>query len=212
VGAAASRVDSLQLELTKLREALEGERAAHAATAARLDGARLQSKDLHADLLQARLAAEEMRARADTAGSAADERAHGAERRVALEIERERVLRVKAEKSTESMTRRFEDTLKAQIAASEQLTSVEISLAQLKADARQQEQSLHSIVGERDAHIEVLKARLSEAQRELAGRTAQEVLMNELVAKLVPPVHTSLVASPPKARGKRTKREGFVSR
>lgn len=183
---ATTKANALQAELTQLREALEGERAAHAATAARLDDARLQSSDLQAELAQSRRAADDTRARADTAVSAADERANGAERRAALEIERERVLRAKAEKSTESIAKRFEEALKAQIAASEQLAAVEGGLVQFKAEAKQREQSLQTLVEHRDARIQVLETRLGEAQRELAGRTAQEVMMSELVAKLAP--------------------------
>lgn len=181
---AIARADTLHAELVQLREALEGERAAHAATAARLDEARLQCGDLQTDLAQARLTADETRARADTAVSAADERAQGAERRAALEIERERQLRAKAEKSTESVAKRFEEALKAKIAASEQLIAVEDRLAHLKADSRQREQSLQTLVDERDVRIRLLEAGLIDAQRELAGRTAQEVLLSEFVAKL----------------------------
>jgi len=197
--AAATRANALQAELVQLREALERERAAHAATAARLDDARLQSSDLQADLAQARRAADETRARADAAISAADERAHGAERRAALEIERERVLRTKAEKSTESIAKRFEEALKGQIAASEQLTAVEARLAQLKTDARLREQSLQGLVDDRDARIQALETDLGDAQRELAGRTAQEDLMSELVAKLTPTSHLTKAPSSAKA-------------
>ncbi|MFY7863762.1 DNA-binding protein [Roseateles sp.] len=204
--AAASRADSLQDELSQLRVALERERAVHAATTERLNDARLQSKDLQADLAQARRAADETRARADAAVSAADERAQGAERRAALEIERERALRAKVENSAESIAKRLEETLKAQIAATEQLTSIESRMAQLKIDARQRQQSLQTLVEHRDSQIQVLETRLGEALRELAGRTAQEVLMSELVAKLVAPPHPSRAASPAKARDKRVKR------
>ncbi|TDP74724.1 DNA-binding protein [Roseateles toxinivorans] len=185
---AAARAAALQTELVQVREALEGARAAHAGTAARLDDARLQCSGLLADLVQARLTADETRARADAAVSAADERAQGAERRAALEIERERQLRAKAEKSIESVAKRFEESLKAQIAASEQLTAAEGRLAQLKADSRQRELSLLALVDERDVRIRLLEAGLADAQRELAGRTAQEVLLSELVAKLGPAV------------------------
>lgn len=64
----------------------------------------------------------------------------------------------------------------------------------------------------RNAQIELLEARLVEAQRDLAGRTAQEVLMRELVAKFVPPTQLSLAANPTKARGKRAKGGSFVPR
>lgn len=183
-----ARADTLHAELAQLRETLEGERAAHAATAARLEDARLQFSDLQADLAQARLSADETRARADAAVSAADERARGAERRAALEIERERQLRAKAEKSTESIANRFEEALRAQIAASEQLTAVEGRLAQLKSDSHQRELSQQALVDERDVRIRVLEAGLVDAQRDLAGRTAQEALLSELVAKLGPAV------------------------
>jgi len=203
--AAATKANVLQAELTQLREALEGERAAHAATAARLDDARLQTGDLQADLAQARRAAEETRARADQAIIAADERAQGAERRAALEIERERLLRAKAEKSSESIAKRFEEALKAQIAASEQLAAVEGRLGQHKVDAHQREQGLQALVEQRDARVQALEIGLAAAQHELAGRTAQEVLMSQLVAKLAqthPPVKAS---RGPKAHGTRAK-------
>lgn len=202
---ATARADTLQAELAQLRETLEGERAAHAATAARLDDARLQSSDLQADLAQARRSADETRTRADAAISAADERAHGAERRAALEIERERLLRTKAEKSTESIAKRFEEALKAQVAASEQLTAVEARLAQLKADARQREQSLQALVDDRDVRIRLLEAGLVDAQRELAGRTAQEVLLSQLVAKLAPPQPAEKGPRTAKLRGAKAK-------
>jgi len=206
--AAATKANALRAELTQLREALEGERAAHAATAARLDDARLQSSDRQAELAQARSATEETRARADAAISAAEERAHGAERRAALEIERERVLRAKAEKSTESIAKRFEEALKAQIAASEQLTAVEARLSQLKADARQREQGLQRLVEDRDVRIRLLEAGLVDAQRELAQRTAREELMSELVAKLTPTQPVPKEPRSAKARGTRAKNSG----
>ncbi|UXH76207.1 DNA-binding protein [Roseateles amylovorans] len=206
--AAAIKANALQAELAQSREALDGERAAHAATAARLDDARLQTGDLQADLAAVRRAADETRARADAAISAADERAHGAERRAALEIERERLLRSKAEKSTESIAKRFEEALKAQIAASEQLNAVEGRLTQLKTDARQREQSLQALVDDRDARIRLLEAELVDAQRELAGRTAQEVLMSELVAKLAPISAVPKESRSVKPRGARSKNSG----
>jgi len=206
--AASTKADVLQAELTQMREVLEGERAAHAATAARLDDARLQAGDRQADLAQVRRAADETRARADAATRAADERAHGAERRAALEIERERVLRAKAEKSTESIAKRFEEALKAQIAASEQLTAVEARMVQLTSESRQRQQGLQSLVDDRDARIQQLEAELVEAQRELAGRTAQEDLMSELVAKLTPTNPIRKATRPSKTRGTRTKNPG----
>lgn len=209
---ATARADTLHAELTQVRETLGEERTAHATTAARLDDARHQFSDLQTDLVRARLSADETRARADAAISAADERAQGAGRRAALEIERERQLRAKAEKSTESMTKRFEEALRAQIAASEQLTAVKGEMAHLKANSHHRELSLQALVDERDARIQVLEAGLGAAQRDLAGRTAQEALMSELLATLVPAVQkdsaSEVAGVQPVRRSAKRKRAG----
>jgi len=129
---------------------------AHAATVARLDTTHRQCVALEAELGQARRAIDEARARADMAIEAADEPAQGAERCAALKLERERQLRSKAEKSSESIAKRFEEALRVQIAASEKLVSVEARLAQLKADSHKQELRLQELLDGRDARVRVL--------------------------------------------------------
>ncbi|AOS79239.1 MULTISPECIES: DNA-binding protein [Hydrogenophaga] len=187
---ASAKASKLQGELAEQAQVLRQAHEELAAERARLQEVREALAHEKVRLIEERQRAAEQMAElnqrlAATVG-AADERAQGAERRAAREIERERQLRVKAEKSTESVAKRFEEALKAQISASEQLTAVADRLAQLKVDSRQQELSLQALVDERDVRIRQLEAELVAAQRELVGRTAQEVLLSELAAKLGP--------------------------
>lgn len=115
---ANTRANHLQTQLDELQAALEGERIQHASTAAKGSAASERCDALQTELLAAQQATVDERVRADRAIALADERAAGAERRAALEIDRERVLRIKADKATESVAKRFEAALKAEVAAS----------------------------------------------------------------------------------------------
>src|SRR6218665_897196 len=122
---ANTRANHLQTQLDQLQAALEGERIQHASTAAQASAASERCDALQTDFLAAQQVAVEERVRADRAITLADERAAGAERRAALEIDQERVLRIKAEKATESIAKRFEAALKAEVAATSQLNAAE---------------------------------------------------------------------------------------
>lgn len=184
---ATAKATQLRAELDQMREALDAERAAHAATRARLDDAQLRCSDLGAELGQARQASEAARARADVAISAADQRAAGAERRAALEIEQERGLRTKAEKLTESIARKLEVAMKAQVAATEQVCVVEGRLAQFKVDAARREEEYKQAVDAGNALATTLTRELADSKVALTKNLAQEELLKQLLTKLTPP-------------------------
>lgn len=174
----------LQAEFDQLRETVECERAAHAATAARLDSAQLRCTELQSELADARQGSDEAQVRAALAIASADERAAGAERRAALEIERERALRTKAEKATEAVAKRFEAALKAEFAATGQLTAAEGRLAQLQLDTARREKEMQAGIARLEARVQELEAALSAAQQALARAAAPEALADQILAKL----------------------------
>lgn len=83
---ANAKATQLKLELDQLRQQLDQERAAHAATAARLDASHRQRTGLQAELNQARHATEEQRDRADRAIAAANERSAGVELPIPVDL------------------------------------------------------------------------------------------------------------------------------
>ncbi len=181
---ASTRANHLQAQLDELQAALEGERIQHASTAAKGSAASERCDALQTELLAAQQAAVEERVRADRAIALADERAAGAERRAALEIDRERVLRIKAEKATESVAKRFEAALKAEVAATSQLNAAEDRLTQYRVDAIQREKEQLAATSRLEARVRELETSLSEANQLLSRSTASEVLAEQIVAKL----------------------------
>lgn len=95
-------------QLTDFTARLEVERAAHAAGAARLEAAQSQIDDLTNRLRAVEASAREASERARTEIQAAHDRATGAERRAALDIENERAARGRADKRAEAVERRLE--------------------------------------------------------------------------------------------------------
>jgi len=182
--AASSKVVHLQTELDQLRQAFDGERSARVAAAARLEEAHQRQADLQADLTAAREALEQERARAARSISAAEERSAGAERRAAMEIEHERTLRAKTEKSIESIAKRLEDVVKAQASTDEQLNGAQLRLTQLRTQSEQRERDLQTGANRRDARIRELEAALSTANLALSRSSAQDALVQQLVAEL----------------------------
>ena len=184
---ANAKATHLQLELDQIRQQIDQERSAHAATAARLDAMQLQRADLQAELSQAKAGAEEQRDRADQAIAAANERSAGAERRAALEIERERSLRAKAEAATASTGRRLEEALKSQTLASKELAVAESTLAQLRLAAGNRERELLAAAQLQAARTAELEASLAEARLTNSRAMSQEELVQQLVATFAPP-------------------------
>ncbi|MFG6449796.1 DNA-binding protein [Roseateles sp. BYS180W] len=184
--AANLKVSHLQTQLSELQATLEAERVRHAATTARAEAADRQCTELHAAVTEARQTAGAERARADNAITMADERAHGAERRAALEIDRERGLRAKAEKAVESIAKRFEASLKAEISANEQLNAVQAKLGAQRAESAQREQELQTRLAQQEVKLQELEVALAQAQQAVAQATAQEALVKKIVSELGP--------------------------
>lgn len=182
---ANSRANHLQTQLDELQAALEGERIQHASTAAKASAASERCDALQTELLVAQQAAVEERVRADRAIALIDERATGAERRAALEIDRERVLRTKAENATESVAKRFEAALKAEVATRSQLNAAEDRLTQYRVEANRREKELLAATGRVEARVRELETALSEANQLLSRSTTSEALVEQILAKLV---------------------------
>lgn len=183
---ANARANHLQTQLDQAQAALEAERVQHAATASKAGAAMERCEALQAEVKAAQRTASDERVRADRAIALADERAAGAERRAALEIERERALRIKAEKATESAARRFEVALKAEVAANEQLSAAQARLAAQQAVAARREQDLQGQVDRQVAKAQELETTLADARQALALATAQETLVTKIIAELGP--------------------------
>ncbi|BAL95939.1 DNA-binding protein [Rubrivivax gelatinosus] len=182
---ATTRANQLQTQLAELRAALEGERIQHASTAAQASAASERCHTLQTELLATQQALVEERMRTDRAIALADERTAGAERRAALEIDRERVLRTKAEKATESVAKRFEAALKAEVAATSQLNAAEDRLTQCQVEANRREKELLAARGRVEARVRELETALSEANQQLSISTASDALVEQIVGRLV---------------------------
>ncbi len=182
---AAARIESLEGERALERAALDAERLDHRGTATKLDGSQARCRALEVQVAQLQQAALEERARADQAIAAANERGDGAERRAAMEIEGERVLRARAEKTTESVAKKFEEALRGQVAATEQLNAAEERFLSLRVRADQNDRELQAMVQRLEGQIQALEAALTETQLALSRANGQDVLVEQIVAKLV---------------------------
>ena len=174
---ADARVASLRVELGQLHAALASERTGHRSTETKLESALDRCAALQSEVIQGRQAVADERTRSERAIAVADERGAGAERRAAMEIERERALRTRAEKAAENIAKRFEATLKEQISATEQLSVAQDRLTQLRKEAHQREQQLDAAVKHQEDRVQELEASLFEVKlaRERAEAHSQAV-------------------------------------
>ena len=193
---AVSKSTHLQGEIEALRVTLEVERNGHQSTRTQLEVALQRGTGLQADLATARQDVGVEHARADQSIAAADERAAGAERRAALEIERERSLRAKEEKAAVAMAKKFEQALKEQVSATGQLHAAEERYSRLQAQARAREQELLGSIKELHGRTHELEVALAQAHGNLSRSVTPEALVQQIVAKLAPAIEQS---------GKRTK-------
>lgn len=183
---AASKATHLQAEVESLRAALDAERTAHQSARAQVETAQQRVADLQNDLATTRQDVAAERVRADLAIAAADARSAGAERRAALEIERERSLRAKEEMAAGVLTKKFEQALKEQIGATEQLHAAEERQSRLQAQAREREQELLGAIKEVQTRVHELEYALAEAHGSLSRAPTPEVLARQIVAQLAP--------------------------
>jgi hypothetical protein len=180
---ANSRAAHLQAQVAELQAALEAERVRHASTMTRADAAEQRGEALQAAVSEARQAAITERGRADLAIAQADERAGGAERRAAMEIDRERGLRSKAEKATESIAKRFEASLKAEISANEQLSAAQAMFGAQQAASAQREKELQARLNQRESQFRELEMAMAQAQQAVAEAATQETLVKKILAE-----------------------------
>lgn len=185
---ATAKASRLQTEMEELRSAFDAERLQHAATAAQLEEVQRQLASTKLDALAAQRQVDAERARADQLIAAADARAAGAERRANLEIEQERLLRAKAEKTSESLSQRLEATHKERSILAEQLSQAQERLTQEAARASQLEAARAAAMANLEARAQAAEADLREAKLALSGAEAQGALVAQLVAKLEPMV------------------------
>lgn len=198
---AVARIDALEGALTASRDALEAERLNHRGTATQLEGALARCAALAAQVAQLQQAVVDERARADQAISAANERGDGAERRAALEIEAERLLRARAEKASHATAQKLEAAIREQVAATEQMTAAEGRLTAMHARADQREQELRAALGSREAQIHALDTALGQARSALSSATGQDELVAQIIAKLT--ASASAIAAGPANQGPR---------
>lgn len=123
--ARARDIDALRGQLADAAFRIDAERMAHAATSALLESGQAQHDEFRSRVVVAEAAVVEAREQARRESDAAHERATGAERRAALEIENERAARGRAEKRADTLEKRIE-TLQneSQAAAAAQLAEV----------------------------------------------------------------------------------------
>jgi len=182
-GAAAS-VEALEGELTRSRAALDAERLDHRGTATQLAGAAARCSALETQVAELRQAVIDERARADQAIVVANERSDGAERRAAMEIEAQRMLRVRVEKAAQVTAKKLDLVLREQIAATEQMNAAEDRITAFRVQANQLEEELQGMLKRREAQIHELQAELAQAQSALARAAGQDVLVDRVIAKL----------------------------
>jgi len=202
---AAARVATLEGEALGLRKELDAERLDHRGTAIRLQETATRCASLEIEVAEARTAVASERVRADQAIAMANERSDGAERRAAMEIEAERMSRARAEKLAEATAKKLEASLREQISATEKMNAAEDRLTAVRAQADQLEQELQSMSKRRDAHIHELQAELAKVQSALARAAGQDVLVEQIIAKLAGPSATLRVE--PSARAPRVPRK-----
>jgi hypothetical protein len=181
---ATSRVTRLQTQFDELQAELEAERLKSAHVSALAQTSEQRCAELQRELAEARELAQAERARADAVSEAADVRAAGAERRAVMEIERERGLRIKQEKATEAMARRFEEAIKAQASLSKQLEATEEKLVSAGNEARQREQGLRAAADRQEARVADLEQALASAAQSVLPPNLQAALVQDIVAQL----------------------------
>ena len=191
--AEVARTREARQELGDLGTRLEAERVAHATTAERERAALDQLAALEDRLAaaEAQLLQTEVRTRAET--DAAQERATGAERRAAMEIENERAARGRADKRADSLETRLETLMRASAQQGEELVSMRISLDHERRETDRLSQANQSEIQERKAaEVALLHAKLALGRAETEVRTTEAAmtrllpLIGERKAKRVP--------------------------
>lgn len=175
--AEAERATQARLEADLIAARLDAERLAHVAVQARLDEAQAQLADLQSRLAAERGRADEAadRARKDTL--AANERASGAERRAALEIEAERAARTRADKRVQALEQRVESLQQKFATQSEALAATRTSLEHTQRDNVRLTEANDVSTQERQAVERALvQSTVAVERAQSEARTAREVI------------------------------------
>lgn len=180
--AAGIEVREVHEQLADLTVRFEAERAAHAATGARLEAARCQVDELKARLNVAEAQAQASAERARTDIQAAHERATGAERRAAFEIENERTARGKADKRADALEKRAESLQATAAGQIEEMIKVRAALDQERATAARLRATNETASAERQA----LDAALVESKLAIGRAEAEAKATQAAMAQLLP--------------------------
>lgn len=178
----AARIRGLRDEVAQAGAYLEAERIAHAATAAReragLDQIAALSERLAASEAQLRQTEERCRREIE----AAQDRANGAERRAAMEIEGERAARIRADKRAEALEKRVESL---QARSADQLTELVATRTSLDHE-RQEVDRLRAANEEAVQQRVVVDASLVEARLAIERAEAEAKAIQAAMAQLLP--------------------------
>jgi hypothetical protein len=197
---ASARTLEIQQRLTTVTAHLEAERAAHAATGARVEAAQRQIDDLTARLCAVETLAQAAAERARTETQAAHERATGAERRAALEIENERGARGKADKRAESLEKKLESQQATSASQLEELVKAQTALDHERATVARMQSALEAAAQAR----QVIDASLVEARLATARAEAEAKVTEVAMARLLPLIAQSKKATRANSAHKRT--------
>ena len=195
---AAAKASKLQTEVLGLAARLEADGLAKAICEAHLVGANRQVGELQSrtELLEAALAAAQVSASREIASAL--EKLAGLERRAALDMDSERVLRAKAERRAESLARQLESAAsEAKLAFSRETQSAANLRAQLQSALVEVDAGkLRKDVLE--AQVEDLRRSLNEAVRMADAASAQAAMAERVMAaSLVPRRGAAKRKSPP---------------
>lgn len=202
---AAAKAARLQAELDQRDAALDQEKAGRATAESQLVDGRAQVDQLRTRLDHALAETAQVRETAQRDLGEAIDRFTAAERRAALEIDKERTARGKAERHVEVLGNRLEELSRdTRSALQEQLDSI----TQLRAHVSHLE-SEASDASVREAafgaRIEELTASLVLAQRDAHTARAEAALAERVVATLQSPATTAKRPRAPAPRGARAK-------
>ena len=200
---ALARANKLRADLAERTAALESEALAHAATAAHLLDARQQVAELKLRIETIEQEMTRLREQAQRDVSGAVERAAGAERRAALEIDSERTLRAKAEKRADALERRLESSQTEllgercrHVETTAKIKSLQEDLARTREDVR----TAQSVQAEAVKRVEDVAIALAESHRRAEVAEARAALSERFLAR----VSTASPVKPVKPRtGKR---------
>lgn len=174
---AITKVLETQQRLTDVTALLEAERAAHAATRARVEAAQRQIDDLTARLNAAETQAQAAAERARAEIQSAHERATGAERRAALEIETERSARAKADKRAEGLERRVASLQVTSASQIEELIKMRAALEHERATLEHLRATSEAASAERQAvDAALVEAKVMIGRAEAEARATQAAM------------------------------------